>query len=153
MYKATLLSVALLFAGGTLYAKPPHAQGNGKQEQKSMKHQNKHQDRFAKREKGKFSHAEQRTFREYYGNLPPGLAKKYRRTGKLPAGWQHKVEPGMTLTPELHRLAHPVPRELIETLGPDPVGATVLRLHDRILRVHSKTREILDSFLLPTPLR
>ena len=107
MYKAALLSVALLFAGGTLYAKPPHAQSKGKQEQQFKKHKHQNQERFGKRGQGKFSHAEQRTFREYYGNLPPGLAKKYRRTGTLPPGCQHKVEPGMILAPDLRRLANP----------------------------------------------
>lgn len=28
-----------------------------------------------------------------YRNLPPGLAKKYARTGQLPPGWQKKMEP------------------------------------------------------------
>jgi hypothetical protein len=38
-----------------------------------------------------------RIIREYYGpryrSLPPGLQKKYRRTGQLPPGWQKKMEP------------------------------------------------------------
>jgi hypothetical protein len=38
-----------------------------------------------------------RVIREYYGprtrSLPPGLAKKYERTGQLPPGWQKKIEP------------------------------------------------------------
>jgi hypothetical protein len=40
---------------------------------------------------------EVRIIREYYGpryrNLPPGLQKKYRRTGQLPPGWRKKIEP------------------------------------------------------------
>ena len=28
-----------------------------------------------------------------YRSLPPGLAKKYERTGQLPPGWQKKMEP------------------------------------------------------------
>jgi hypothetical protein len=40
---------------------------------------------------------EVRVIREYYGpryrNLPPGLQKKYRRTGELPPGWRKKMEP------------------------------------------------------------
>jgi hypothetical protein len=28
-----------------------------------------------------------------YRNLPPGLQKKYARTGQLPPGWQKKVQP------------------------------------------------------------
>lgn len=40
---------------------------------------------------------EVRIIREYYGpryqQLPPGLQKKYRRTGQLPPGWQKRMEP------------------------------------------------------------
>jgi hypothetical protein len=36
-------------------------------------------------------------FREYYAprykRLPPGLAKKYERTGQLPPGWAKRIEP------------------------------------------------------------
>jgi hypothetical protein len=28
-----------------------------------------------------------------YRNLPPGLRKKYQRTGQLPPGWQKQMEP------------------------------------------------------------
>lgn len=38
-----------------------------------------------------------RIIREYYEpqyrSLPPGLAKKYYRTGRLPPGWERKMEP------------------------------------------------------------
>jgi len=38
-----------------------------------------------------------RIIREYYEprarSLPPGLAKKYRRTGHLPPGWAKRMEP------------------------------------------------------------
>jgi hypothetical protein len=40
---------------------------------------------------------DERILREYYEpryrHLPPGLAKKYARTGHLPPGWQKKMEP------------------------------------------------------------
>ncbi len=40
---------------------------------------------------------EVRIIQGYYGTrfqgLPPGLQKKYRRTGQLPPGWQKKMEP------------------------------------------------------------
>ncbi|PWT81188.1 MAG: hypothetical protein C5B57_10980 [Blastocatellia bacterium] len=29
----------------------------------------------------------------HYRHLPPGLAKKYDRTGQLPSGWQRKIQP------------------------------------------------------------
>jgi hypothetical protein len=38
-----------------------------------------------------------RIIREYYEpryrSLPPGLAKKYHRTGHLPPGWKKKIQP------------------------------------------------------------
>jgi hypothetical protein len=44
-----------------------------------------------------FVPSEVRVIREYYGpryrSLPPGLQKKYRRTGQLPPGWQKRMEP------------------------------------------------------------
>jgi hypothetical protein len=44
-----------------------------------------------------FSRHDVQVLREYYApryrSLPPGLQKKYRRTGQLPPGWQKKFEP------------------------------------------------------------
>lgn len=44
-----------------------------------------------------FSRHDVQVIREYYApryrSLPPGLQKKYRRTGQLPPGWQKKFEP------------------------------------------------------------
>jgi hypothetical protein len=41
-----------------------------------------------------------------YRNLPPGLQKKYARTGQLPPGWQKKIEP---LPASLERECAPLP--------------------------------------------
>jgi hypothetical protein len=44
-----------------------------------------------------FSPDDVRMIREYYAPrsraLPPGLQKKYARTGQLPPGWQKKLQP------------------------------------------------------------
>src|SRR5688572_30095716 len=44
-----------------------------------------------------FSSGDSRIVREYYEpryrRLPPGLRKKYNRTGHLPPGWQRKMQP------------------------------------------------------------
>ncbi len=44
-----------------------------------------------------FSTRDTAVIREYYAphyrNLPPGLQKKYARTGRLPPGWQKKMQP------------------------------------------------------------
>ena len=51
-----------------------------------------------------------RVIRDYYHEreLPPGLAKKYYRTGQLPSGWDRRVQP--------------FPYEVERTLPPVPVG-------------------------------
>jgi hypothetical protein len=53
-----------------------------------------------------------RVVREYYEPryraLPPGLAKKYARTGRLPPGWAKRIEP---LPVEVERRLPPLPRE------------------------------------------
>jgi hypothetical protein len=41
-----------------------------------------------------------------YRNLPPGLRKKYQRTGQLPPGWQKKME---RLPASLERECAPLP--------------------------------------------
>lgn len=46
-------------------------------------------------------------YRGKHKKLPPGLAKKYARTGQLPPGWQKKMEP---LPVVLERTLPPLPR-------------------------------------------
>lgn len=41
-------------------------------------------------------------------SLPPGLAKKYARTGKLPPGWQKKMQP---IPVVVERQLVPLPRD------------------------------------------
>lgn len=44
-----------------------------------------------------FSNADVRVLRDYYApryrSLPPGLQKKYARTGQLPPGWAKRMQP------------------------------------------------------------
>jgi len=67
------------------------------------KHWNKHRDHDARDAYDRraadcrFGPRDVRIIREYYEpryrSLPPGLAKKYYRTGHLPPGWQKKMQP------------------------------------------------------------
>src|SRR5262245_5111297 len=63
------------------------------------KHHKGHDDRdFDHRSNGSyFQPHDVRVITEYYvprhASLPPGLAKKYYRTGQLPPGWQKKMRP------------------------------------------------------------
>jgi hypothetical protein len=57
-----------------------------------------------------FSSENVRVIREHYApryrQLPPGLQKKYARTGQLPPGWQKKMEP---LPVAIERTLPPLP--------------------------------------------
>lgn len=46
-------------------------------------------------------------YRGKHKKLPPGLARKYARTGQLPPGWQKKMQP---LPPALERTLPQLPR-------------------------------------------
>jgi hypothetical protein len=50
--------------------------------------------------------AVRRYYAPRYRNLPPGLQKKYARTGQLPPGWQKKMEP---LPESVERECTPLP--------------------------------------------
>jgi hypothetical protein len=80
-------------------------------------------------------------------SLPPGLAKKVARGGRLPPGWEKKLVKGETIPVEVFREeCHPLPTEVVIRL-PEPPPGTILRaIQGTIVRLHEKTREILDVF-------
>ena len=73
-------------------------------------------------------------------SLPPGLQKKADQGQVLPPGWQKKLKVGTVLEQDVFRRAR------IEVpLAPD--GSIVVRVEDRLLRLHEKTLKILDILL------
>ena len=106
-----------------------------------------------------FSDDDRRMIRDYYGHnynggyehegkkkkrLPPGLQKKYERTGELPPGWQKKLQRGEVMSIDVYRYGRPLPIELERRLPIGPVGSKVLEVEGKIIRVIENTREILD---------
>ncbi len=85
-----------------------------------------------------FSPRETQVIREYYApryrNLPPGLQKKMRRTGQLPAGWQKKLEPFPVA----------IERELVVL----PAGYHRGVIDGRAVIVDSRTHAIVDLVVL-----
>ncbi len=79
-------------------------------------------------------------------SLPPGLAKRLRRTGELPAGWQEKCVRGEVLPVEVHKRCHPLPDGIIVQLLPPPPGTVLVAIDGKVLRLGYPTREILDVF-------
>jgi hypothetical protein len=64
-------------------------------------------------------------------DLPPGLRKKYYRTGKLPPGWQKKVQP--------------FPPELVRVLPPPPPNCERGYVDGVAIVFDRRTRIIMDS--------
>jgi hypothetical protein len=92
------LGVVLL----TLLSAAPAAAKHWHENEKHWnKHRNGHDDDDRDRDHRAagcyFQPRDVRIIREYYEpryrNLPPGLAKKFYRTGHLPPGWERKMEP------------------------------------------------------------
>ncbi len=136
----TSIILATALCTGTLYAdKPSHAgKGKSKEHKKHKKHKrDKHERHFSSREQG--------NIQSYYRSLPPGLAKKLRRGGQLPAGWQKKVSVGQPIPHEYLMYAKPVPRELEYQLSAGPVGSKILQLADRVVRIEAGTNMVLDA--------
>ncbi len=107
-------------------------QGEGK-----YKHKNKgKKDKYAKGEKKP-------------KKLPPGLRKKLERGGELPPGWQRKFERGEVVSDEVWAQRHALPRTVLNDIDQVP-GTEVVRVGDRVARVLTETREILDIIDLVT---
>ena len=64
-------------------------------------------------------------------DLPPGLRKKYYRTGKLPRGWEKKIRP--------------FPAELVLVLPPPPPNCEFGYIEGVAVVYDRRTRIILDS--------
>jgi len=85
-------------------------------------------------------------FGKHVRPLPPGLAKKVARGGKLPPGWQNKCVPGEIMAPQVYEQCHPLPPELVMKL-PAPLGSTItVAVDGKIVRLVKATLEILDVF-------
>ncbi len=136
----TSIILATALCTSTLYAEKPSHAGKGKsKEHKKYKKQKK------QKNKKHFSSREQGSIQAYYRSLPPGLAKKLRRGGNLPAGWQKKVSVGEPIPQEYLMYAKPVPRELEFQLSAGPIGSKVLQLADRVVRIEAGTNMVLDA--------
>jgi hypothetical protein len=78
--------------------------------------------------------------------LPPGLAKKLVNGSDLPPGWQKKCVRGEVMPRLVYDSCHPLPKELIEKLPPQPPGTILVAVEGKVVRLAKATREILDVF-------
>ena len=78
-----------------------------------------------------FSTGNVRVMREHYASryrqLPPGLQKKYARTGQLPPGWEKKMEPlPVAIERDLPRLPDGYRRGVIDGHAVITRGGTII---------------------------
>ncbi len=106
-----------------------HGNGNGK------RHKNKEsQGQDGGQDSRYFRREDHGAIQRYYNgprNLPPGLRKKYYRTGKLPPGWEKKIQP--------------FPPELVRVLPPPPANCERGYIDGVAILYDQRTRIILDS--------
>lgn len=102
--------------------------GDNKGKGKGKGHQHDHDEhRYFRRE-------DYDVVQRYYSgprDLPPGLRKKYYRTGTLPPGWQKKMRP--------------FPPELIRVLPPPPPNCAFGYIDGVAVAYDRETRIVLDS--------
>ena len=83
-------------------------------------------------------------YREYRGDLPPGLAKKDR----LPPGLERQLRVRGTLPPGLRDQVRPCPRDLVRRLPPPPPGCEHVAIGNSIVLLNRQTFIVLDIFKL-----
>ena len=83
-------------------------------------------------------------YREYRGDLPPGLAKKDR----LPPGLERQLCVRGTLPPGLRDQIQPCPKDLVRRLAPPPPDCEHVAIGSRIILLNRQTFMVLDIFKL-----
>lgn len=73
-------------------------------------------------------------------SLPPGLEKRAEQGKPLPPGWQKKLNKGDILDLDIYTRG-----KIVVPL--DPLGILSIEVDGTILKVHEKTREIIDILL------
>ncbi|UTA48202.1 hypothetical protein L1F30_01360 [Simiduia sp. 21SJ11W-1] len=69
--------------------------------------------------------------------LPPGLQKKVQQGKPLPPGWEKKLSRGDRLDDDIYARGR-----VVVPIGRD--GSVTIEVDGRLIRLHEKTREILD---------
>ena len=107
-----------------------HGKGKGRQDKDSDQGQ-KH--RGNEKNDAYFHSEDHVSLRQYYGgpaSLPPGLRKKYYRTGKLPPGWEKRFQP--------------FPPALVQQLPPPPPYYDRGYIDGQAVMFDRRTRTIVD---------
>jgi hypothetical protein len=131
MNRRTLLTTLTAW---TLLPASAFAQGKGKGKGKGHGKGNQDDDHGPAGHPVYFRQEDYVVVQRYYAgprDLPPGLRKKYYRTGKLPPGWEKKIRP--------------FPVELVRVLPPPPPNCDRGFIDGVAVVYDRRTRIILDA--------
>ncbi len=151
MWRITILVIVALAVSMPVQAKSKKAKQHGTS-QGVTKEQVKleRQETFSPAERNliraQLQRQERTTSQQKHKSLPAGLQKKVARGKALPPGWQKKIAPGQSLDYHVYRQGESLPDILLRRLPPPPIGSEILRVEDKIVRLNSATRTILDVF-------
>ena len=154
--------IALLVVLALAVSLPAYAKANKHEKQHKAERLNKQQAERSREEifspaernmiRAQLQQEERKKKQKKHKNLPPGLQKKVARGKELPPGWQKKIAPGDSLDYQVYRQGLSLPEEILRRLPQQPTGSEIIQVDDRIIRLNSATRTILDVFNLnPTP--
>jgi len=138
MTRRKLISVLLRIGPVSVACLPALGQGRGNGKGRGRGKENEEGKQGNSRGEGAgtsyFRREDYTVIQRYYAgprDLPPGLRKKYARTGTLPPGWEKKIRP--------------FPAELVRTLPPPPPNCDRGFIDGVAVVYDRKTRVILDS--------
>ena len=158
MWRITLLVLLALAVSLPTYAKSSKHEKHTKGERlnKQQQAERSREEVFSPAERNmiraQLQQEERKKKQKKHKKLPPGLQKKVARGKELPPGWQKKIAPGDSLDYQVYRQGLSLPEEILRRLPQQPTGSEIIQVDDRIIRLNSATRTILDVFNLnPTP--
>lgn len=154
MWRISLLVLLALAISLPAYAKADkHEKQNKTEKSNKQRLERNHDEIFSPAERNMIrAQLQQQKRNTKQKKLPPGLQKKVARGKALPPGWQKKLAPGDSLDYQVYRQGLSLPEDILRRLPQQPAGSEIIQVDDRIIRLHSATRTILDVFgLTPAP--
>jgi hypothetical protein len=134
MERRTLLTALVGVLPLSIVSLPANAQDNGRGKGRNNRENRKDDDRGGDQDSRHFRREDYAVVQRYYSgprDLPPGLRKKYYRTGRLPRGWEKRIRP--------------FPPELVRVLPPPPPNCERGYIDGVAVVYDRKTRIILDT--------
>lgn len=151
MLRTVLLTLLVLALVMPAYAKPQKAKVHKTDETTTVAEENVFSAAERNLIRSQLSQRERSSQKKDFDQLPPGLQKKVARGKALPPGWQKKIEPGHSLDYQVYRQRTNLPEDLLRRLPASPKDSEIIQIEDKIIRLNTATRTILDAFdLVPT---